>query len=302
MSTTRFAVERVEPMQFRSTAIPASSELMSPYVWQDGPGSCCAMVRVVPAAGGADASTGSIWFGRSRDGLVFDGDDAPVLSPDPGGPDAGGCEDPTVIQHDGGLVVFYTGVDDDGDGHLLWASGPDAQSLTKHGVALTSFSGEQDIKEAEISVRDGHWTMGYEYAHDGASLIGYAEGDGPTGPWRETKHGFGPRADRFDCWHLSPGPMLLDDPDHPVMFYNGADRDGVWGIGWVVFDHPNNRVLDRCEQPLIAPPGEEGGRNMAFAASVIDRGDWLHLYFSRNDRSCHRATVRCGNGERGTAG
>ena len=264
---------------------------MSPYAWRRRDGSFGILVRAVPGGGADAAHTGSIWYGRSDDGLSFDVDDAPVLSPGPDPLDANGCEDPTVLLHEGELIVFYTGVDANGDGHLLWAAGADVRSLEKRGVAATSFPGERDIKEAEIAIRDGHWTMGYEYAHGEASMIGYAEGEGPAGPWRETKHGFGARDGRFDSWHLSPGPMLLDDPDRPIMFYNGATHEGTWGIGWVVFDHPNNRVVDRCEGPLIAPPGKEGGRNMAFAASLIDEGNEVRLYFSYNDRSCHRAVV-----------
>ena len=114
---------------------------------------------------------------------------------------------------------------------------------------------------------------------------------GPPDPGARQSTAFGAREDRFDSWHLSPGPMLLDDPDHPIMFYNGATHEGVWGIGWVVFDHPNNGVLYRCEAPLIAPPGEENGRNMAFAASLIDEGDHVRLYLSFNDRSCHCAII-----------
>ena len=95
--------------------------------------------------------------------------------------------------------------------------------------------------------------------------------------------------------------MLLDDPERPVMFYNGAKRDGRWGIGWVAFDYPNNRVLDRCDRPLIAPP-EEDGRAIAFAASLLDRGDLVDLYFSYNDRSPHRAVlVRHDRGREGGA-
>ena len=191
-----------------------------------------------------------------------------------------------------GRVAAVTGGDSGiGAACALAKAGPDARALEKRGVAAKGFGGERDVKEAEVAVRGGRWAMGFEYARKEESLIGYAEGDGPAGPWRELKHGFGPRGDRFDRWHLSPGPMLLGDPDHPIMFYNGATRDAAWGIGWAVFDHPNNRILDRCEEPPIAPPGEENGRNMAFAASLTEDGDRAHLYFPYNDRTCHRAVI-----------
>ena len=283
-------MERIDPLSLRGPDEFSRCELMSPYVWRETDGLFGVLVRAVPEEGDA-ASTGSVWYGRGCDGLSFDMEDVPVLSPGPGLLDLCGCEDPTVVSDGNELIVFYTGLDEHGDGHLLWASGPDVHSLKKHGVAASSFQGERDIKEAEVVVRDGRWTMCYEYARAEASMIGYAEGEGPTGPWRETRHEFGARDGYFDSWHLSPGPMLLGDPDHPIMFYNGATHDARWAIGWVVFDYADNLVLDRCEVPLIGSPGEDGGRDIAFAASLIDEGDTVHLYFSYNDRTCHRAVI-----------
>ena len=290
-----FVLERMDALRIDRPDALRGFDLMSPYVWREDKGQLGLMLRAVPVAADADASTGSIWYGTGTDGLCFRLEDRPVLVPGPDAHDAKGCEDPTVVRHAGQLIVFYSGLDAEGNGHLLWASGPDARSLTKRGIAHRSFHDEQDVKEAEVAItRNGHWTMGFEYARGEASMIGYAEGDGPAGPWRPTKHDFGARADKFDSWHLSPGPMLLDDPERPIMFYNGATHDGVWGVGWVVFDHANARVIDRCDAPLIAPPGEVDGRNMAFAASMITHRDSIHLYLSLNDRSCQRAIIRRG--------
>ena len=58
--------------------------------------------------------------------------------------------------------------------------------LEKRDVALKSFGGERDVKEAEIVLANGHWTMGYEYARGEEAMIGYTEGESPSGPWRET--------------------------------------------------------------------------------------------------------------------
>ena len=69
---------------------------------------------------------------------------------------------------------------------------------------------------------------------------------------------------------------LLGGFDRPIAFYNRGARDVTWGIGWVAFNHPNNRVLDRCEELLVALPGDEGGRNIACAASLIENGDQVH--------------------------
>lgn len=213
--------------------------------------------------------------------------------PDAGGPDAHGCEDPTVIvREDGEIIVYYTGLDEKDEAHLLWATGHDIHALTKRGVALRSFDGQTDIKEAEVATNGDCWLMGYEYARNGASNVGIADGDGPDGPWREIKGGgFEARRGRWDSWHVSPGPMLMTDPDQPVMFYNGATQDAVWGIGWVEFDYRAQSVIGRCEEPVIEPPGEDRGRNIAFAASMVEAGDRIHLYLSLNDRELRRAVI-----------
>lgn len=289
-------VERIEPVRVDGPDILATSELMSPYVWREPDGILCVLIRVVPAPDDPDNCTGRIWLGEAKgeDGLHFVTDDRPLLMPDPDGLDRLGCEDPTVIRLKDEIIVYYTGVRGAGENELLWASGPDIRALEKHGIALDSFRDEYDVKEAEIAVKGGRWTMAYEYAHDDASSVGLAEADGPSGPWREIRVTHAARKDHWDSWHISPGPLLFDDPDRPVMFYNGATHDAVWAIGWVMYDRAKHTIVDRCDEPLIAPPGEDRGRNIAFSASLIEDGDRLHLYFTQNDRTLHRATVRRG--------
>ena len=125
-----------------------------------------------------------------------------------------------------------------------------------------------------------------------SSDIGLAEGAGPSGLWSKTPHEFAAREDRFDSGQLSPGPLWHADVQRPVMFYNGATHDAQWAIGWVRFDHANNAAAGRCEAPLIAPPGGERGRNMAFAAFLLPIDEELHPYFTVNDRAPKRATIR----------
>ena len=84
----RFRVERVEALRFSGPDDFTRCELVSPYVWRHLDGSLGVLVRAVP---GGDASTGSIWYGRSDDGLSIKVEDTPVLSPDADGPDAKGA-------------------------------------------------------------------------------------------------------------------------------------------------------------------------------------------------------------------
>ncbi len=292
-----FNVEDLQTVTLKGPDALAERDLMSPYVWAEPDGRLGIMVRAVPGQDQPRSDTGQIWSGWSDDGVTFDMLDAPVLTGGPDGNDIGGVEDPTVLRRDdGSYVVYYTGVSADmSHGEMFYATGPSPDRLTKAGVALASTKTMGNTKEATIGrTADGHWRLFYEYAADDASRIGLAIGPDIDGPWQEQPTPFMPREDGWDSWHLSPGPMLMDDPDTPVMFYNGATRDARWRIGWIAFDRDCRTVVDRCLQPLITPPPHDDREalDIGFAASVIVRGGETWLYYSLEDRRLARALIR----------
>jgi len=266
-----FNVEMLEDVTLDGPPELMSRDLMSPYVWDDPCGRLGIMVRAVPRADAPHTDTGVIWAGWSDDGRHFTMLDAPSIVPGPDADESGGVEDPTVVpMADGSYVVYYTG------------------------VALASTKSMGNTKEATVGqTADGHWRLFYEYAQDEASRIGLAVGPGVAGPWDEQPTPFMPREDGWDNWHLSTGPMLMTDPDRPVMFYNGTTHDARWRIGWIAFDRDCTRVIDRCIQPLITPPplADRTQTDIAFAASVIE-WDGVWLYYSLEDRRLARARMR----------
>lgn len=296
--TTRidFNVEALEPVILEGPSALSERNLMSPYVWTEPDGRLGIMVRAVPPAGGDRTDTGMIWAGWSDNGIVFQMDDNPALTPGPDALDRGGVEDPTVVRTADGYVVYYTGVAaDHAHGNMLYATGPSPDRLVKQGIALASTKSTGNTKEATIGrTADGHWRLWYEYATGEASRVGLAIGDGPAGPWEEQPTPFLPRKESWDNWHLSTGPMLMTDPGFPVMFYNGATHDARWRIGWVAFDRDCRHVVDRGIEPLITPPpvADRTATDIAFAASVIERDDVVWLYYSLEDRRLARACIR----------
>ena len=291
-----FNVAALEPVTLHGPSALAERDLMSPYVWIEPDGRYGIMVRAVQPRGADRTDTGMIWAGWSDNGIVFDMADAPAIIPGPDAIDCGGVEDPTVIRTDDGYVVYYTGVlADFSHGEMLYATGPSLDHLTKQGVALASTKTMGNTKEATIGrTADGHWRLWYEYAADNASRVGLAIGDGVAGPWEEQPAPFLPRQQSWDNWHLSTGPMLLTDPDFPVMFYNGATMDARWRIGWIAFDRDCRNVVDRGIEPLITPPpvDDRTATDIAFAASVIERDGAIWLYYSLEDRRLRRARIR----------
>jgi predicted GH43/DUF377 family glycosyl hydrolase len=294
-----FNVERITPIRVEAKGSLKGRDLMSPFVWELPRGSIHILLRGVPDVDDPEAEgTGSIYYGTSSDGIHFTMDAEPVLAPDsdPGSPDHGGCEDPTVLHSNGQFVVYYTGVErTHTHGVMLYATGPDMHHLTKRGIAHRSSKKEGNVKEATIAhTPEGKWRLFYEYAYNQASRIGLALGESMTGPWHERESPIEPRKDRWDNWHLSTGPMLRNDPDQPVMFYNGATKDARWRIGWAIFDRDCQNVVYRCIQPLITPtpPNHRSDTDIAFAASVLDKGEFAHLYYSVNDREVYMALIR----------
>lgn len=291
-----FNVEEIVALKIEADTPIKDRDLMSPYVWKEGDKHQM-LVRSAPRTLSDTGNTGTIHHGWSDDGVTFHIHAKPVIAPDHGDFDVGGCEDPTVIKLDEGYVVYYTGVDKTRrSGQMLYATGKDLDKLEKRGVALASSKTEGNTKEATVErTQDGQWRLFYEFARDEASLIGLALGEGVAGPWHEQKAPFDPREDMWDNWHLSPGPLLTVDKNMPVMFYNGATVDARWRIGWIAFKQDCTTVIDRCIEPLVIPPPpkDRGDTDIAFAASCIVVDDEVsHLYFSRADKMLFRATIR----------
>lgn len=295
--TLDFNVQAIEEVTLTGPPALMARDLMSPYIWQEPDGRFGIMVRAVPRLGETMTDTGVIWAGWSEDGRHFTMLGAPSIVPGPDAHDAGGVEDPTVLRReDGSYVVYYTGVlADMAHGELSYAAGPALDRLDKSGVVLASSKSQGNTKEATIErTADGHWRLFYEYAADEASRVGLAVGPGEVGPWTEQPTPFMPREGSWDDWHLSTGPLLCDDPDLPVMFYNGATRDARWRIGWVAFDRACRKVVDRGIEPLITPPpvADRTATDIAFAASVVVVDGVIWLYYSLEDRKLARARIR----------
>jgi len=291
-----YVVEQVDTVCLTASEPLKSMDWMSPYVWVRE-GKLWLMMRGVPRPLGVDDPTGIIWCGCSEDGLTFLMDDKPAIVPGPEEIDAGGVEDPTVEPTDDGLSVFFTGVEAGRrQGSLLLATGKDIHSLEKREVVLKAPEGEGNFKEATLlQAPNGSWRLFYEFARDNASRIGMACAAKLGGEWAQMKEMVPLRADSWDNWHLSPGPIIQCPGRDPVMFYNGATDDARWRIGWVTFNRDCDCITDRGVEPMLVPPPakERAATDVAFAASAVLQDDGLiHLYYSLEDRMLSRAVVR----------
>ncbi|HXG81980.1 MAG TPA: glycosidase [Sphingomicrobium sp.] len=292
-----YVVEQVDAVWLIAEEPLKSMDWMSPFVWMGKDKKLWMMMRGVPNPRSFADPTGIIWCGESEDGLTFLMDPRPVIEPGPDSIDARGVEDPTVLQDDDGLLVYYTGVHAKRpQGSMLLASGPDPYSLKKRKVILKAPTGEGNFKEATLlQADDGSWRLFYEFASNRASRIGMARAPRLGANWTAMKEMVPIREDSWDNWHLSTGPIMQCPGRDPVMFYNGATIDARWRIGWITFDKGCECITDRGLEPLLVPPPatDREATDIAFAASAVLQPDKsIHLYYSLEDRKLSRAVVR----------
>ncbi|HVA26901.1 MAG TPA: hypothetical protein VNF68_01910 [Candidatus Baltobacteraceae bacterium] len=290
-----FAVAEIASLELDARSPLSEMYTLSPFVWCEG-AAFKLLVRAVNYSDIAAEKVARIYYGTSADGLRFKMGVDPVIAPGPDAADKDGCEDPTVAIVHGTYHVYYTGWNQTAlRGQLLLASGPNIHGLVKREVTLAMRPDWENPKEATIvQACDGSWRLFFEYATGGASKIGLASGPEAVGPWTVLEPLFDTRNERWDSWHLSTGPVLMSDPKHPVMFYNGATMQAQWRIGWIVFDERFERVVARCEAPLIVPPPARvaGDTDIAFAASAVEAQDGaISLYYSIADKDMFCATI-----------
>ena len=290
-----FTIQATDALEIEGASPLAEMYQLSPCVWRDDDGYGL-LLRAVPRRDDMPAlKISRVYAGRSTDGLRFRMGHHPVIAPGPEEYDVDGCEDPTLAVVDGTCYVYYSGWNEaQKTGQLLLAAGPDCEHLEKRGVQLSSAPGNANPKEVTIvPLADGTWRLLFEYADAGASKIGVASAPAVDGPWAIGQPLMEARPDRWDSWHLSTGPVLMADPERPVMLYNGATQDARWRIGWVVFDADLARVVARSDDPLITPPKPVGtDTDIAFAASAVEQGGETWLYYSVADQYLRRTTLR----------
>lgn len=285
-----FTVEDITAVELECRSPLSGMFVLSPCVWQEE-GTYKLLVRAVNSSEDASQKVARIYYGESDDGLRFRMADHPAIAPGTR-EDKDGCEDPTLEKVDGRYYVYYSGWDETKKvGQLMLAVGETIDDLKKQGVMLRSTESHANPKEATlVAVEDGSWRLFFEYA-SGASKIGVASAPAVDGPWTVQDPLFEARPGSWDSYHLSTGP-ILSDGNAPVMFYNGADENAHWRVGWVAFDKAYSKVVGRSEDPIIVPlPGEPGDADIAFAASSVPEKSGIALYYSVADKAIFRALL-----------
>ena len=266
---------------------------LSPYVWKEND-LYRMLIRAVNPSDDPTQKVARIFYGESKDGMNFKMDDGPVIAPGISLINKDGVEDPTVVCTPDGYLVYYTGWNlTQKRGELLLSKGETIHTLQYNCEALKSQENYRNPKEATVAqLKNKSWALFFEFARDGHSKLGKSSSTAPEGPWTIDGEYLKAREDSWDSYHLSAGPIVQDSKNETVMFYNGANGQAHWRIGWLTMDE-KGQIKQRCEDPLITPPPNEGGKvDIAFAASSILHDDnTIWLYYSREDKEPLRAII-----------
>jgi beta-1,2-mannobiose phosphorylase / 1,2-beta-oligomannan phosphorylase len=267
--------------------------VLSPYVVRSEQGYEM-LLRLVNPSDDPTKKVSRIHYASSSDGIAFDVGPEVIAPGDRDDPDGAGCEDPTIVGKAGAYSIFYSGYDAvNNSTSMLRAAGTSLTDLTKKGLVFPPDAGHRNTKEAALVSTPNGFRMFFEYAQEGASLIGVADAPRIEGPWAFADSPLVPRPNGFDSWHLSPSSAIPCSDGTHVLFYNGASKEAVWRIGYALLDQSATVVLERPEEPLVKPFGLTGDdTNIAFAASaVVEDAKNACVYYSIADRRPYRINV-----------
>lgn len=244
-----------------------------------------------------------IGIARSGDGLHFEREGAPILSPEHDY-ERYGCEDPRIAFIAGTYYLTYTGWDRQ-MAQLCLATSPDLRTWTKHGPLFDDFDTFRTMdprghawSKAGVIVpfqMEGLWWMyfgeGGIYWATSEDLIHWTPGTPDTDPM------YAPTPGSFDADLVEIGTSpVLTDTGLLLMLTNGATRDvhpdGTVDVdyrcGQIAIDPAEpRRVLARMQEPWLRPQTFEDRHglvsNVTFVEGLVKfRGRWL-AYYGQSD-------------------
>lgn len=205
-------------------------------------------------------------YARSSNGISFDVDPQPVMSPSTAW-EAKGCEDPRVTRIDGRLYVAYT----------AWDGGTACQAMAD----VENWRTFPYRRLALPNWRLGHWQKlargprGWSKAGAlfscrlngrygmlfGDSDIWYASSDDLVSWTGHAVPVLSPRGGYFDEGYVEMGPPPLRTDEGWLVLYHGIDKKEdepgafrVYRLGAALLDLDNPfEILWRCDEPLLEP-------------------------------------------------
>ncbi len=222
---------------------------------------------------------------RSRDGIHFDVEPAPALSPDTE-LESFGTEDPRITLINGTYWINYTAVSPLGIATAL-ASTRDFRSFERHGIIFPPNNRDVTIFPERIG---GKYVALHRPMPEG---IGEPAMWSATSPdmmaWGDHRFVATGRSDQWDDAKIGGGAVPFRVKEGWLAIYHGVSRSPMrYSLGALLLDSNDpSAVLARSREPILAPEmpyeceGFFGG--VVFTCGLVTDGDVVRIYYGAAD-------------------
>ena len=266
-----------------------SKDIFNPAAWADNR-QIFLLYRAEDSTGiGEWNGTSRIGLAKSTDGVTFERELAPILTPTEDYELPGGCEDPRVVKVGNTFYLTYTAYDGQHARLAIASSEGNLYNWNKHGIIFPDLEWSKSGAILTEPVNGKYWMYFGDtdvWAAHSEDLINWTMIEEPVLPRRPGQ---------FDSRVVEPGPAPLVTDEGILLLYNGADDDLVYRSGQALFDPQDpTRLLKRSDTPFLTPDEqlEQEGQvpNVVFIEGLVQfKGTW-YLYFGMGDSGIGVAT------------
>ena len=281
----------VAPHQVASPVYDAESNSLQIRTWnRDTPGLDLSDSRLITLGGDTFLTSISHFRrARSRDGLNFDVDTAPLFSAQHA-LEAFGVEDPRITRIDDTFWVNYTAVSSSGIATGL-ASSRDLLNFERHGIIFSPPNRDVTIFPEKIGGR--YWALHRPMPEDIGRPAIWSASSPDLFAWGEHRLVASARAGMWDDLKVGGGAVPFRVQVHGksawLAVYHGVTASPLtYSLGALLLDGDDpSRVLGRSRVPILFPeaPYELKGffANVTFTCGLVAEGDQVRVYYGASD-------------------
>lgn len=229
---------------------------------------------------------------RSRDGIHFTVDDAPMLPPAME-EESWGMEDPRVVKIEDTYYINYTAVSPQGPATALLST-KDFQQYKRHGIIFTPENKDVVIFPEKIGGR--YYALNRPVSQEFGTPEMWISESPDLIHWGNHRHFCGVSEKSWESGRIGGGAVPFLTEKGWIEFYHAADGANRYCIGAMLLDarHPQ-KILARTEKPVLQPEAdyETSGffGNAVFTCGCCQNGDTIALYYGAADDKICRADI-----------
>lgn len=267
-----------------------SKDIFNPTTYTDGE-HVYMLYRAEDSTGiGEWNGTSRIGMAKSTDGVTFERELAPILTPTEDYELPGGCEDPRVVRIGDTYYLTYTAYDGKNARLALASSKGHLYNWEKHGILFPQLEWSKAGAILSEPVDGKYWMYFGDtdvWAAHSEDLISWTMVEEPV---------LKRRAGQFDSRVVEPGPVPMMTDEGILLLYNGADDDLVYRSGQALFDtNDPTKLIARSGTPFLTPDVqlEKEGQvpNVVFIQGLVEFKDTWYLYYGMGDSGIGVATL-----------